>query len=169
MNEPDLGKLLHLRLAVGILGERDQLAWWPTSFFAPASKPFLEPVFVKTARQAQYHGVVEAARRVHDERLSVGSFHLFRLPEELEQDLFVAVKREDPSGTNSATPTSRDEAMAALRSIAGTTNGSAPEGPVLVGSIADIRKPDALAAVAGAYEKAFAAGTQAFPYFVGER
>ena len=38
-------------------------------------------------RLAQYHGVSEAARRVHDEHLSVGSFHLFRLPEEMEQDL----------------------------------------------------------------------------------
>lgn len=168
MNEPDLAKLLQLRLAVGFLGERDQFAWWPTSFFAAASKPFLDPVFVKSALQAQYHGVVEAARRVHDERLSVGSFHLFRLPEEMEQDLFAAVKQEG-SGANQVGPTDQDEALEALRSIAGATNGSTPEGPVLVGSIADIRKPEALAAVAGAYEKAFVAGTKAFPYFVSER
>src|SRR5690606_39371014 len=120
MNEPDLAKLLQLRLAVGFLGERDQLAWWPTSFFAAASKPFLDPVFVKSALQAQYHGVVEAARRVHDERLSVGSFHLFRRPEEMAQDLFAAVKQEG-SGANKVGPTEQDEALEALRSIAGAT------------------------------------------------
>lgn len=168
MNAPYLAKLHRIRLAVGFLGERDQLAWWPTSFFAAASKPFLDPVFVKTAPQAQYHGVVEAARRVHDERLSVGSFHLFRLPEEMEQDLFAVVKQEG-AGTSSVAPTSKDEALEELQSIAGETNGSSPEGPVLVGVISDIRKSESLAALAGAYAKAFAAGTQAFPYFVAER
>ena len=49
-------------------------------------------MFSKTSRLAQYHGVLEAARRLHDEHLSVGSYHLFRLPEEVEQDLHALVQ-----------------------------------------------------------------------------
>jgi hypothetical protein len=79
--------------AVGFLGERAQFAWWPTAFYEPSSRNlFLEPVFSKTSRLAQYHGVLEAARRLHDEHLSVGSYHLFRLPEEVEQDLHAIVQ-----------------------------------------------------------------------------
>ena len=40
-------------------------------------------IFPRTSHVAKYHGVAEAARLVHDESLSVGSYHLFRLPEEL--------------------------------------------------------------------------------------
>ena len=82
-----LSMLLEIRGPVGFLGECSQYGWWPTAFYEASSRPFLEPVFTKTARSAQYHGVVAAARRLHDEHLSVGSFHLFRLPEETEQDL----------------------------------------------------------------------------------
>src|SRR5690606_20401440 len=84
--------LLRLRFAVGFLGEQAQYAWWPTAFYGPSSRLFLEPVFSKTSRLAQYHGVLEAARRLHDDHLNVGSYHLFRLPEEIEQDLHAAVQ-----------------------------------------------------------------------------
>ena len=87
MNQPHLNNVLAMRCLVGYLGERAQFAWWPTAFYEPSSRLFLEPVFAKTSRLAQYHGVIEAARRLHDEHLSVGSYHLFRLPEEVEQDL----------------------------------------------------------------------------------
>src|ERR1039458_4053001 len=87
MSDSYLTTLLQMRLLIGFLGERAQFAWWPTAFYEPASRLFLEPVFSKSSQLAQYHGVLEAARRLHDEHLSVGSYHLFRMPEEVEQDL----------------------------------------------------------------------------------
>src|SRR5690606_20632281 len=87
MNHSSMSSLLELRMLVGFLGERAQCAWWPTAFYEASSRLFLEPVFSKTSRLAQYHGVLEAARRLHDEHLSVGSYHLFRLPEAIDQDL----------------------------------------------------------------------------------
>ena len=76
-----------MRHLVGFLGEQSQFGWWPTAFYGSSSRLFLEPIFSKTSTLAQHYGVVEAARRFHDEHLSVGSYHLFRLPEEIEQDL----------------------------------------------------------------------------------
>src|SRR5690606_29573924 len=89
-----LPRLLQLSMAVGFLGERNQCTWWRTTFFDTTSRSNLAPAYVKPTAQARYHGVAEAARRIQDERLSVGSFHLCRLPEELEQDLFATVKWE---------------------------------------------------------------------------
>jgi hypothetical protein len=38
-------RIVRLRLAVGLLGERDQAGWWPSGFMSQASKAFLAPVF----------------------------------------------------------------------------------------------------------------------------
>src|SRR5947207_11300108 len=88
-------KLIHqtivLRLAVGILGEHGQAAWWPSMFLGQHANAFLSPIFGSKTRMAQYHGVTEAACRIHDERIGVGRvFHLFRLPETIEQRLSAA-------------------------------------------------------------------------------
>jgi hypothetical protein len=85
--------ILKIRLLVGYLGERAQNAWWPTTFFELSSRQFLEPVLTRTSQLARYHGVLEAARRLHDEHLNVGVYDLFRLPEEVEQDLHSHVQR----------------------------------------------------------------------------
>jgi len=45
-------------------------------------------MFSRTARLAQYNGVREAARQLHDKYSGIGNvIHVFRLPEEVEQDL----------------------------------------------------------------------------------
>jgi len=98
MKESYLSTLLQMRLLVGFLGERAQFGWWPTSFNEASSRLFLEPVFSKTSRLAQYHGVLEAARRLHDEHLSVGSYHLFRVPRKSSRTftpLVLAPRRRD--------------------------------------------------------------------------
>jgi hypothetical protein len=56
---------------------------------------FLNPIFASKTRMAQYHGVTEAACRVHDERIGVGRvFHLYRLPETIEQRIPDAFQEE---------------------------------------------------------------------------
>src|ERR1044072_3601442 len=88
MDEADLKKYLDLRLIIGYLGEISQFGWWPTAFFDSSSRLFIEPIFSKTSRLAQYYGIKEAACRLHDEYIGIGNvFHLFRLPEGIEQDL----------------------------------------------------------------------------------
>ena len=82
-----------LRLAVGLLGEQEQSAWWPSGFLGRHAQAFLNPVFGGKTRMAQYHGVTEAACRIHDERIGVGRvFHLYRLPETIEQKMASALQ-----------------------------------------------------------------------------
>lgn len=162
MNSASHQKLIELRTLVGFLGEQSQFAWWPTKFFEASSRLFLEPVFAKTSMLAQYHGVLEAARRLHDEHLSVGSYHLFRLPEEVEQDLHIALQ----SGAALPVTLSREGALAKLTQLA-AGNTPVGVGPIAVGDIKDLRTPALLAAIAGAYSSAFAQGAKSYPYLVG--
>lgn len=159
-----LWQLVSLRLLVGFLGERAQFDWWPTAFNEPSARPFLEPIFVKNSGLAQYHGVVEAARRLHDEHLSVGVFHLFRLPEEVEQDLHSMAK----AGVShpSASITNKDAALEALGRQSGELTETAI-GPILVGSIQDVLSSALIMKIAQTYYSAFSSRNRAFPYLAG--
>src|SRR5690606_5411401 len=143
-----------------------QCAWWPTAFYETSSRLFLEPVFAKTSRLAQYHGVLEAARRLHDEHLSVGSYHLFRLPEEVEQDLHAIVQSGAGEELVSQVPPSKEVALDALKRLAATGCASSV-GPVAVGGIKDLDSIDTLKAIAAAYLSAFTQNAKTYPYLVG--
>jgi len=157
--------ILSLRCLVGYLGERAQFDWWPTAFYEQSSRLFLEPVFSKTSRLAQYHGVLEAARRLHDEHLSVGSYHLFRLPEEVEQDLHALVQSSAGEALASQVPQSKEAALDSLKRISGMS-APASAGPIAIGSIKDLDSADALKAIAGAYLSAFSRNAKTYPYLV---
>jgi hypothetical protein len=60
-NEIAILQIASLRLAVGLLGERDAAGWWPSGFMSPTSAAFLAPVFGSRVLQARYQGVLEAA------------------------------------------------------------------------------------------------------------
>jgi len=153
-------------MLVGFLGERAQYAWWPTAFYEASSRLFLEPVFSKTSRLAQYHGVLEAARRLHDEHLSVGSYHLFRLPEEVEQDLHAIVQSSAGEDLANPAPKGKEAALDELKRLAATSSSSSV-GPTAVGSIKDLDSTDTLKAIAAAYLSAFNQNAKTYPYLVG--
>lgn len=158
-------RIIRLRYLVGFLGEKSQCNWWSTSFYEASSIRFLEPVFSRTAPLAQYHGAVEAARRFHDENLSVGSFHIFRLPEENEQDLHEMVQAQLLELFDPSLIVDRASALNALSKV---SNGTADEavGPVLVGKIDELRASALLEKVGAIYRMALSSDTQALPYLV---
>ena len=166
MKESYLPTLLQMRMLVGFLGERAQCGWWPTAFYEASSRHFLEPVFSKTSRLAQYHGVLEAARRLHDEHLSVGSYHLYRLPEEVEQDLHAIMQSKAGEELASQAPQSKEAALDALKRLA-ATNDTFNAGPIAVGSIKDLNSNETLKAIAAAYLSAFTREIKIYPYLVG--
>lgn len=163
--DPYLPTILQLRLLVGFLGERSQHGWWPTSFFGDYSLRSLEFVAPKTASLAQYHATVEAARRLHDEHLSVGSYHLFRLPEEVEQDLHALVQSAQGAAVIGELPKDKQAALASLAKMANAWVAAA-EGPVSVGSISALSDPPTAKSMAGVYLKALTANVKAYPYLV---
>ncbi|MGI3187083.1 BrxE family protein [Nioella aestuarii] len=157
-------QIAELRLLVGALGERDNYGWWPTSFFSQSAKMFLEPVFPRTSILAQYHGILEAARRTHDEHLSAGSFHTFRLPEEVEQDIQNVIASLLPDEIDGLLAHDRDSRLESLRVFADTQTENA-EGPFLCGNAEDVLSGSALPKLASIYHGAFERGTHSYPYF----
>jgi hypothetical protein len=166
MNDSYLTQYLRMRLLVGFLGERSQFAWWPTSFFGTSSEMFLEPVFPKTTKLAQYHGVTEAARRVHDEHIGVGNvFHLFRLPEEAEQGLHSAMINGRKDSVLFTSLGERDAALGALSDFASGAR-DITEGPTSVGVVKNVFTAQALNTLAQSYLAAFDSGIRTYPYFM---
>ncbi|CAM3871454.1 BrxE family protein [Bordetella tumulicola] len=162
-----LTELLQVRLAVGFLGERAQYAWWSTAFYETSSRLFLEPVFSRTSRLAQYHAVLEAAKRLHDEHLHAGSYHLFRLPEEIEQDLHAIMQSSIGEELALQTQQSQETALDRLKSLAITNSSEFSEGPTKVGHIRDLNSNTTLKAIAAAYLSAFTRNVKTYPYLVG--
>ena len=163
-----LRQIARLRMLVGFLGEKAQYNWWVSEFFSTPAPAFLDPVFSKTRVLAQYHGIREAARRIHDEHIGVGRvFHLFRLPEAIEQAIFEIFQDSIVAETLIKEVTSQEAVAAALHEIA---DSSAPlrEGPVQIGSVGDLDSADWLSIAAGCYEAAFNSGAQSFPYLTND-
>lgn len=158
----DLAETLKLRLLVGFLGEREA-AWWQSGFLSPTSHSFLSPS--RTTPLARYTGVSEAARRIHDERIDVGHvFHLFRLPETLEQRLFEELRVSSVPAELSAALASQDAALTALRAFF-DASPKVQEGPIQVGDVSKIMTKRWLCPLAGAYSAAFNQNAKCFPYF----
>lgn len=149
---------------VGFLGEKNQYGWWHTAFFGPTGTAALAHTFPHSAMLAQFTGASEAARRLHDEHIGVGRvFHLFRLPEEIEQDLHGMLK--DGNLEFSREALMRQEA--AITELQQLTQGiaSTGEGPVVVGDSTTLSSADAIQKLAALYLSAFQNAVQVYPYF----
>jgi len=157
--------LIRLRAAVGLLGEAGQAAWWQSSWFSSSAPKFLSPIFGERRMQAQVDGVVESARRVHDERIGIGRvFHLFRLPETIERRLHDALREETFADALSQVTSSHIEARKVLSELAGG-GVDAAAGPIRVGPLVDLEGSAWVPAVAAHYASAFDGGIETFPYF----
>jgi hypothetical protein len=161
-------RLSRLRSLVGYLGEKGQFGWWDTGFLNRTGLQFLEINFPRTAFAAGCKGVMEAAKRLHDERIGKGEvYHLFRLPTGFEEDLHHALLEADP-GDLLPQLESREKAMEALRSMVADTVG-APEGPVQIGTMRGALRPADIQEIAVHYYDAFRNRKMCFPYFVADR
>ena len=97
--------------------------------------------------------------------MSVDSFHIFRLPEEVEQDIHEIVQIKlvelfDPSWIV--------DRASALNAIAELTEGSVEliVGPVLVGKIDELHSPAMLDKIGIIYHEALSTNVQVLPYLV---
>ncbi|GAB1471753.1 hypothetical protein MASR2M66_26310 [Chloroflexota bacterium] len=160
-----LENLAFIRLSIGFLGEREQFGWWQSSFFTQGSNSFLSPLFARTQMLAQFNGVSRSATLVHDERIGVGSvYHLFRLPEDLEQGLQKILRDTKFEERAREIIKNKETALDYLReqSKAASDKGV---GPVRYGNINQLHNAKTWLSIAQLYLHAFEKGTAIFPYF----
>ncbi|WP_395142856.1 BrxE family protein [Armatimonas sp.] len=156
---------LELRVLVGYLGEKPQLGWWPTTFLDRTAVAFLSPIYPRSSSHAQYNGVREAARRVHDEFVGVGHvFHLFRLPEEWELDLHRLAQDGEVMRAILQKVVSSEVALTALREMVGESSVAPHSGPIAIGSVSMLRQRDAVRKFAELYLSAFENDLRSYPY-----
>lgn len=164
MEFPLFAVIAQLRAAVGFLGEREQYGWWQSAFLSAGSKPFLAPVFSRRLVLAQYTGVTRAAALIHDERIGVGRvFHLFRLPEDLEQGIQHAVGEPQVAQQIDSLVATQETALTYLHGEARSASGGGV-GPTRVGAAASLRERRLWRIVAGQYAHAFITKSQVYPY-----
>ena len=165
MDVAQLESLATLRTLVGYLGEREHFAWWQSAFFAPSSQAFLIPLFARTRLLAQCSGVTRAASLIHDERIGVGHvYHLFRLPEDVEQGIHRILNEEVVCARIEAGVANQETALASLRELA-DRQVIAGLGPTRVGATSNLHSMDAWSVAAAHYLHAFEHGSQVYPYF----
>jgi hypothetical protein len=165
MNVTSYETLACLRVVVGFLGEREQYAWWQSSFFSAQSRAFLAPVFGRTQLLAQTTGVTQAAALVHDERIGVGRvYHLFRLPEDIEQSIHRVLQDAEVGRRIGALVAHKDAALQYLRAEARSAAGGGV-GPTRIGDDRHLRDQGHWCDIAAQYVAAFAAGAEVYPYF----
>ncbi len=157
----DAATLAELRVLVGYLGEQSPV-WWGSHFFGSSALAFLTPVFGRSAHQAQYQGVLEAARRIHDDHIGVGrTLHLFHMPEHYEQGAAQLIADRERGKALFALTDSAESALARLEAL--SNNQQAEAGPMLVGEFnGSLETP--LATMAGLYLDAHRRGVQCYPY-----
>lgn len=167
MEAQEIQTIATLRAVVGYLGERDQAGWWTSTFFTAGSSAFLAPVFGRTQMLARCTGVTRAAAVVHDERIGVGYvYHLFRLPEDMEQRIHVALHEPDLARAVAEAVSSRDQALGYLRRQGARSHGTIA-GPIRAGDRQEIRSMERWGDVATRYLDAFESGVEVYPYFTG--
>lgn len=158
-------RLVKLRLVIGYLGEREQFGWWQSSFFTQGSNAFLSPLFSRTQILAQCNGVTHAAALVHDERIGIGHvYHLFRLPEEIEQGIPQSLHEPTFYQSIQKTIAKSETALDSLCKLAGSKHPT-EVGPIRIGNIVALRDLGTWQTVAGAYLYGFEQGIMVCPYF----
>lgn len=156
--------LVTLRFLVGFLGEKSQYGWWETNFLSDIGLKYLHIIFPRSALSAGVNSMSEAAKRLHDSRIGRGRvYHLFRLPEFMEQRIHQRLLDLDPA----ALLPRIESKVLAIENLENLADGSLGEGegPVQLGTARDLWQLSSLKMMAGSYAYAFTKGKQIFPYF----
>jgi hypothetical protein len=152
-------QFLLLRLQVAYAGEASVPSWWPTSCLTADAALDFKHLFADAAPAVAWQLSSQAACQAHDKWLSGMDYHLFRLPEGLEEAIYY---------TGLQLPVAQAQRWLqekeALRAVPATTAALAT-GPQRLGSSTDLLSGAALPALRACYSAAFQGGVQVFPYF----
>ena len=163
---------VRLRALVLALGETAAPVWWKTEFMNETGLRFLERFYPRTPIRAAVHAAGRAACEAHDKAAGrVGVYHLFRLPESLETEIYSSPSSDDAEFIRRfrSRLDRREDLMEMLSTLRdGRTSKNVVAGPKRIGTESDALRLDALRMAASIYHEAFKRGKPAFPYFAAE-
>jgi hypothetical protein len=158
-----LAQIVDLRLTVGFLGSRSVRGWWDCDFLSPAGLGASEYNFPRSPVAASHQATSQAAKIHHDEAIGRNrSWHLFRLPTQLEARLHQLILSGSTSLNTSLLHESK--AMAFLAELA-DGEIDPPDGPVQIGTPEDCASEAGISELAKHYHAAFRSDRTILPYF----
>ena len=154
---------------IGYLGESNQFNWWSSSFYTPSSMAYLSPIYPRTVFLAQYNGVCEASRKIHDEHIGVGkTYHLYRLPDAIERNVFKCIQGQQIEDTLKIASQSIESAIDALNDLLETAGDlekiERNEGPINIGNYSNKNLESAVLKMIAHYLDAFENDYKCYPY-----
>jgi hypothetical protein len=160
------GHISELRAIVAAVGERTKPAWWHTNTLTDVGLRVTGRVFPRTALLAALKSVSIAAQLDHDQRVGRDRYHLFRLPPEIECDIFgPLINRQELREIETAIITDHRGLIACLGRIAEHEKVRPGEGPVRIGSLSDLGTDKWTSVCAAQYLASVESGIRRFPYF----
>jgi hypothetical protein len=156
-----VNEYLLLRTAVASLGELVNPPWWRTQFLTEAGTRMTLRLFPRTGHLAAVRSTSLAARAEHDKWVGAGRFHLFRLPEALEA--VPASEEAEPLSSLIGQP--RESLIEVLRDWSAGAKVPEGEGPVLMGPVTLLDRPDTLKRLSALYLTAFLGSKRVYPFF----
>ena len=149
---------IKLRYLITLLGEHHN--WWSAKILTGQGEDFLEYVLPKTKAKASHLLATEICRLEHDKNIGPGKYHIFRLPQKWEEDIFNELnnQREDLQKS------SKDELMSSLLKMSSGISVSSSKGPLMVGSHDELNDMSVFQSIAKHYYEAFKNIYKTYPY-----
>ncbi|MEM7559716.1 MAG: BrxE family protein, partial [Planctomycetota bacterium] len=148
-------------LLVAALGERVSEPWWKSQFLTPTGMNIGNRIFPRSTGVAALSSATVAARRDHDDKTGLRSFHLFRLPSSVEHQL-VDVANEL---TDWSLPDEPSDIVQLLQEMSEGSDVKFSKGPKSLGKVTEINKASTPRAIASLYAASIAKNQRVYPYF----
>ena len=163
---PNYVRIRDLRAVIAAIGERTDPPWWHTNMLTEVGLKVAGRVFPRTALQAALKSVWVVAQHDHDQRVGPDRYHLFRLPPEIERNLF-PTPADALDIQHIEVPISADltALITSLKEISALNEARPTEGPVQIGTVNDLSNDEWIRICAAHYLAAVEGGVRCYPYF----
>jgi hypothetical protein len=149
---------IKLRYLIILLGEYHN--WWPVKVISGKGEEFLDYVLPKTKSSAVYQLATEICRLEHDKNIGPGKYHIFRLPQKWEEEIFNELKNQ----REYLKVLTEKELMDEMLEISSGISISPAKGPLMAGFHDELNDKAVFQSVAKHYYEAFKHNYKTYPY-----
>ena len=149
---------IKLRYLIAHLGENHN--WWSAKVISGKGEEFLDYVLPKTKRSAVYQLATEICRLEHDKNIGPGKYHIFRLPQKWEEEIFNDLKNLQENSKI----LSENELINELSEMSSGISVSSAKGPLMVGAHDELHDKAVFQSIAKHYCDAFKNNYKTYPY-----
>jgi hypothetical protein len=149
---------IKLRYLITLLGEYHN--WWSAKVISGKGEEFLEYVLPKTKSSSAIQLATEICRLEHDKNIGPGKYHVFRLPQKWEEEIFNDLKSQQIS----LKILPENELLEDILEMSSGLSVSGSKGPLMVGSHDELHDKAVFQSIAKHYYDAFKNNYKTYPY-----